>query len=73
LSSKLYSEEALAAGITTEKADFTIASRPYAVMAEAQKVAYAEIREHDAEFYDGLRQAGFLLDFGEDDTGLSMK
>ncbi|MGL4288643.1 MAG: flavin-containing monooxygenase [Phreatobacter sp.] len=72
-SSKLYSEEALAAGITTEKADFTVASRPYAVMAEAQKATYVDLRKHDAAFYDALRQAGFLLDFGEDETGLSMK
>ena len=27
----------------------------------------------DAYFYDRLRRAGFLLDFGEDGTGLSMK
>ncbi|QCI68309.1 flavin-containing monooxygenase [Phreatobacter stygius] len=73
LSSKLYSEEALAAGITTDKADFTYASRPYAVMAEAQKAVYIDIRKHDSGFYDALERAGFLLDFGEDDTGLSMK
>ncbi len=72
-SSKLYSEEALAAGITTERADFIYASRPYAVMAEMQKAAYVEIRKHDAAFYEGLAKAGFQLDFGEDETGLSMK
>lgn len=73
LSGKLYSQEAVAAGITTEKADFTFASRPYAVMTEMQKAIYAEIRKHDADFYAALERAGFLLDFGEDDSGLSMK
>jgi putative flavoprotein involved in K+ transport len=31
------------------------------------------MQRRDAEFYDRLRRAGFLLDFGEDGSGLFMK
>jgi len=72
-SSKLYSEEALKAGITTEWADFIAASRPYALLAETHKAVYDEIKIHDADYYDRLARAGFMLDFGEDGSGLSMK
>lgn len=73
ITSKLFSEEALAAGITTGQADHMAASRPYAMVAELHRGLYRDIRAHDAEFYARLEKAGFLLDFGEDDTGLSMK
>lgn len=69
----LYSEQALEAGIDTEKADLLAASVPYRLMGEFQRPAYQQMRERDAAFYDRLRAAGFLLDFGEDDTGLFMK
>ena len=70
---RLFSEDALRRGITTERADMTLASMPYRLLAEAQKAVTARIRERDAGFYDRLRAAGFMLDFGEDATGLSMK
>ncbi len=73
ITGKLFSEEAIAAGITTEQADFMAASRPYAMVAELHRGLYRDIRAHDATFYDSLEKAGFMLDFGEDDTGLSMK
>ena len=69
----LYSEEALAAGMTTAKADLTFASIPYAVLPTFQKPIYDAIRTEDAAFYTGLTDAGFMLDFGDDDTGLFMK
>jgi putative flavoprotein involved in K+ transport len=69
----LYSEEALAKGITLEKADILSASTPYAMMAKQQKPMYDRIRKEDAEFYAGLKKAGFMLDFGDDDSGLTMK
>jgi len=73
ITSRLFSEAALAAGITTEQADFMAASRPFAMVAELQRALYRQIRAEDAEFYDRLTKAGFMLDFGEDDTGLSIK
>lgn len=68
-----YSEEALARGITTEKADLMAASEPFALMPEKQRALYDRIRARDAEFYDRLSRSGFAIDFGDDETGLLMK
>jgi putative flavoprotein involved in K+ transport len=69
----LYSERAVAAGMTTQKADLTFASLPYRIMHEFQIPVYNAIRERDADFYARLENAGFLLDYGDDDSGLFMK
>jgi putative flavoprotein involved in K+ transport len=69
----LYSERALAAGMTTEKADLVFASLPYRIMHEFQIPLYDRIREQDADFYARMEAAGFDLDFGADDSGLFMK
>jgi putative flavoprotein involved in K+ transport len=69
----LYSERAVAAGMTTWKADMTFASIPYKILHEFQIPVYNAIRERDAEFYERLERRGFMLDFGDDDSGLFMK
>jgi putative flavoprotein involved in K+ transport len=69
----LYSEQAVASGMTTQKADLTFASLPYRIMHEFQIPVYDEIRKRDAEFYSRLSAAGFMLDYGDDDSGLFMK
>src|SRR3954464_2061963 len=69
----LYSEEAVAAGVRPEKADLVFASLPYRIMPAFQIPIYQEIASRDADFYDRLEKAGFLLDFGEDGSGLFMK
>lgn len=69
----LYSEEAVAAGITTEKADLIFASMPYRIMPEFQIPLYDEMRRRDADFYDRLEKAGFWHDWGEDGSGLFLK
>lgn len=69
----LYSEEALASGIDHNKADLIFASIPYKVLPEFHKPAFAQIREQDAGFYQSLENAGFDLDFGDDDSGLFLK
>ena len=69
----LYSEKAVDSGITTDKADMIFASVPYRIMHEFQVPVYAEMKTRDAAFYDRLRAAGFMLDFGDDDSGLFMK
>lgn len=71
--SKLYSEAALECGLTTDKADLLNASVPYAIMHEFQRGTTEAIRSHDADLYSRLEKAGFLLDFGDDDSGLFMK
>lgn len=69
----LYSERAVASGMTTKKADLVFASLPYRIMADFQVPLYDRIRERDAEFYRQLEAAGFMLDFGDDGSGLFMK
>ncbi|MDQ0457784.1 NAD(P)/FAD-dependent oxidoreductase [Rhizobium paknamense] len=69
----LYSERAVQSGMTTRKADLIFASLPYRIMHEFQIPIYDRIREQDADFYAALEKAGFLLDFGDDGSGLFMK
>ncbi|GAA2089700.1 hypothetical protein GCM10009823_05660 [Brevibacterium salitolerans] len=69
----LYSEEALANGITTEKADMLFASWPYRLLPGVQIPVYEQMAEQDAEFYRQLEEAGFELDMGEDGSGLFLK
>jgi putative flavoprotein involved in K+ transport len=69
----LYSERAVAAGMTTEKADLTFASLPYRIMHEFQIPLYDAMRDRDKQFYDRLTAAGFELDWGDDGSGLFMK
>jgi putative flavoprotein involved in K+ transport len=69
----LYSEQAVAAGMTTEKADMVFASLPYRIMHEFQIPLYDQMRERDKDFYDRLESAGFDHDWGDDGSGLFMK
>ncbi len=69
----LYSEEAVEAGVSADIADLMAASLPYRLTPTFQKPVCEKIREVDAEFYDRLGKAGFLYDFGDDETGLSLK
>lgn len=66
----LYSEEALAKGITTDIADLTMASWPYRLLAERNTAAYDKIRARDADFYARLAKAGFMVHFGPDGAGI---
>jgi putative flavoprotein involved in K+ transport len=67
---RLYSERALAAGITTDIADLTLASVPFKVLPSLQRPVYEAISQRDKALYDGLARAGFLFDFGEDGSGI---
>jgi putative flavoprotein involved in K+ transport len=69
----LYSESAVQAGITTDTADLLFASIPYRIMPDFHRPIYQEIAKRDADLYHRLEQAGFLLDFGDDGSGLFMK
>ncbi|KUM28987.1 FAD-dependent oxidoreductase [Mesorhizobium loti] len=70
---EIFSEKALARGITTDKADMIVASTPFALVPKGQRALYDVIRERDADFYKRLSDSGFAIDFGEDETGLLMK
>jgi putative flavoprotein involved in K+ transport len=69
----LYSETAVKSGITTDVADLIFASVPYKIMHTFHIPVYKEIAKRDADLYARLKKAGFLLDFGEDGSGLFMK
>ncbi len=69
----LYSESAVKAGVTTDKADLIFASLPYKILPALQVPVYEEMAKRDADFYKRLENAGFMLDFGEDGSGLFMK
>ena len=69
----LYSEEAVANGIDHHKADLVFASVPYKVMHTFHIPVYEEMAKRDKDLYDRLEKAGFMLDFGEDGSGLFMK
>src|SRR5207302_8304137 len=61
---RLYSEEAVRAGITTDIADLLFASVPYRIMHTFHIPVYEEIARRDADLYARLRRAGFLAGFG---------
>jgi putative flavoprotein involved in K+ transport len=69
----LYSEQAVKNGVTTNMADMIFASIPYKIMHTFQIPIYEEMARRDAEFYAALEKAGFLLDWGDDGSGLFMK
>jgi putative flavoprotein involved in K+ transport len=69
----LYSERAVAAGVTTHKADTIFASLPYRILHTFQIPQYEAMAERDKEFYDRLEKSGFRHDWGEDGSGLFMK
>lgn len=69
----LYSEQAVASGIDAEKADLIFASVPYKIMHTFHIPVYDEMKKRDADLYARLEKAGFMLDFGDDGSGLFMK
>ena len=66
----LYSERAVANGVDHHTADLIFASIPYKVLPSFHIPIYEEMARQDADFYRGLEKAGFLLDFGDDGSGL---
>jgi len=69
----LYSEEAVKNGVSTDTADLIFASIPYKIMHTFQIPVYEEMARRDADLYARLKKAGFMLDFGDDGSGLFMK
>ncbi len=69
----LYSERAVTAGVTTDMADLIFASLPYKILPALQIPVYEEMARRDADLYNRLEKVGFLLDFGEDGSGLFLK
>jgi putative flavoprotein involved in K+ transport len=68
----LYSEAAVESGIDADKADLIAASIPYRILPQFAKPLVARIRQDDADFYAQLSATGFMLTFGEDETGIGL-
>ena len=66
---EIYDTDAPAPKPPTELADLLAASIPNRLMPQFQAPFIAAIKAKDAAFYEGLRKAGFLYDFGEDGGG----
>ncbi len=69
----LYSEDAVARGIDVNKADLLYAATPYRIQAQGLIAVTDAIRARDADFYKRLEKAGFMLDYGDDGSGLHVK
>jgi putative flavoprotein involved in K+ transport len=69
----LYSEQAVKNGIDHHTADLVFASVPYKIMHSFHIPVYEEMKKRDADLYTRLEKAGFMLDFGDDGSGLFMK
>lgn len=69
----LYSAEAVAKGITTDKADILQSSVPLRILEKKHRAIWDGIRADQSAYYQKLTDAGFNLDFAEDGTGLGMK
>jgi putative flavoprotein involved in K+ transport len=67
---RLYGDDARARGMTLEMADLMMASVPYRVLLQIHQQLVAQVKEKDAAFYERLREAGFLLTFGDDEAGI---
>jgi putative flavoprotein involved in K+ transport len=68
-----YSEDSLEAGLSMEQVDMIAATTPYGLMHISEQQSSQSMQKQDADFYRRLTEAGFLLDFGDDASGLYMK
>ena len=68
-----YSEEAMAAGITTDRADLLAASLPIRLSETINRQMWEGLRQMEAPFYQRLEAIGFKLDFAEDGVGIAGK
>jgi len=68
-----FSEDGIAAGIDTNRADLMLASYPFRLKERIDRKNCEQFQIDDAEFYDRLRASGFLLDFAEDNTAIGGK
>ena len=68
-----FSEQAVQSGITVDIADLIVASNHYKTVHLDGQKSVQLLKNIDKEFYQKLASSGFLFDFGEDESGLSIK
>ena len=69
----LYSERAVASGMTTEKADLTFASLPYRIMTNSRSRSTTRSASGTRSSTSGWRRPASNWTCGDDDSGLFMK
>jgi putative flavoprotein involved in K+ transport len=69
----VYSQIAFSQGLSTEQADLLTAATPYRLMPQGAIEATQRMLAEHADFYAALEARGFMLDWGEDGSGLGMK
>lgn len=72
-SAQLYDKTYLGDGPPVEVRDLLNASVPLEVVKASHRLITREVRELDAPLLSRLEQAGFQLEFGEDDTGWPLR
>ncbi len=68
-----FSENGIAAGIDTGRADLILASYPFRLKERIDRKNCEQFRIDDADFYERLSASGFLLDFDVDNTAIQGK
>ena len=68
-----FSEKAVQSGLSVDIADLIVASNPYKLAHLDGQKSVRLLKSIDEEFYTNLKDSGFLFDFGEDASGLSLK
>ena len=66
----LYSEDAVARGVTHEAADLQVTTLPYRLQEPRWQQGTAKMRATDAKLHAGLQAVGYNLDFEADGTGV---
>jgi len=69
----LYDESAEKNGLDTNTADLTFSGIPFKMLPDIHKGAVVEQKKRDAKLLEGLTNSGFMLDHGEDESGLFCK
>ena len=67
-----YTQKKADIGLTTNELDVEGAAIPYQVMREQMISEWSEIAKNDSDYYSRLVDAGFLVTFGQDESGLEM-
>ncbi len=68
-----FSENGLAAGIDTGRADLILASYPFRLKERIDRRNCEQFQIEDADFYARLEASGFMLDFDVDNTAIGGK